>query len=84
MQIYIAPPKYFGLVAQLDRASDYGSEGLGFNSLRDHFTQTFLLKIYFTQRAIAQSGLEHHTDNVGVRGSNPLGATYNCSHSSTG
>jgi len=24
-----------GLVAQLDRASDYGSEGLGFESLRD-------------------------------------------------
>ena len=25
-----------GLVAQLDRASDYGSEGLGFESLRGH------------------------------------------------
>ena len=26
----------YGFVAQLDRASDYGSEGLGFESLRDH------------------------------------------------
>ena len=26
----------FGSVAQLNRASDYGSEGLGFESLRNH------------------------------------------------
>ncbi len=28
--------KRHGFVAQLDRASDYGSEGLGFESLQDH------------------------------------------------
>ena len=27
----------YGFVAQLDRASDYESEGLRFESLRDHF-----------------------------------------------
>ena len=31
--LYLRPLK--GSVAQLDRASDYGSEGLGFESLRD-------------------------------------------------
>lgn len=33
--MYICPSKN-GYVAQLDRAPDYGSGGLGFDSLRDH------------------------------------------------
>ena len=36
-----------GHVAQLDRASDYESEGLGFDSLRDH---NFTIKTLFTSR----------------------------------
>jgi hypothetical protein len=35
-------------VAQLDRASDYGSEGLGFESLQEHKTQFFFIKSAFT------------------------------------
>ena len=32
-------------VAQLDRASDFGSEGLGFESLRAHYSQHLLILI---------------------------------------
>ena len=34
--IFATPQGKAGCVAQLDRASDYGSEGLGFESLRGH------------------------------------------------
>jgi hypothetical protein len=34
-----SPIKNVGFVAQLDRAPDYGSGGLGFESLRDHLVQ---------------------------------------------
>ena len=38
-QTPIFAPLIYGSVAQLDRASDYGSEGLGFESLRDHINK---------------------------------------------
>lgn len=34
--VYICSPLINGFVAQLDRASHYGWEGLGFESLQDH------------------------------------------------
>ena len=39
-----APEKENAPVAQLDRASDYGSEGLGFESLRACFLQQLFQK----------------------------------------
>src|SRR6185436_11081528 len=40
----VVSPGYPALVAQLDRASDYGSEGWGFESLRARCTRAPLLR----------------------------------------
>jgi hypothetical protein len=37
--IFAAATQKYGFVAQLDRASDYESEGLRFESLQDHFSK---------------------------------------------
>ena len=37
-----------GSVAQLNRASDYGSEGCGFESRRNHKKQRIASKVYFS------------------------------------
>ena len=42
--------EFFGFVAQLDRASDYGSEGLGFESLQDHLYNLKCLSIKASRR----------------------------------
>ena len=44
----LRPSKVFGLVAQLNSASDYGSEGYWFESSRGHDTQeTTLQRAWF-------------------------------------
>ncbi len=42
--IFALSKREAGHVAQLDRASDYESEGLGFDSLRDHYLYSKALK----------------------------------------
>jgi hypothetical protein len=45
-----------GFVAQLDRAPDYGSGGLGFESLRDRKSRTIACSAFFMQKKVRPPG----------------------------
>ena len=71
--------KNHALVAQLDRASDYESEGQGFESLRAHH-----LKLQILKDAVVAQLVERILGKDKVTGSIPVNGSIKCGSGGTG